>query len=229
MKWDLLASLPLFIGMSQTELENILTHTRIDFQKVKTGEVFVKRGDKCGRLLIVTQGTILCQARSDDGAYSIEETLAAPIILQADGIFGRFQRYTHTIKAVTAVNAIIIEKEEIQKMLADSLIFRLNLAGFLSTRLQKREQDLWEQLFVPHGQTQAEKGNSALLHRIKTFLQQRCLSPIGHKVVHIKMTTLGNILGQRRQNISRILNQMQEEGLVRLSRSRIDIPDLQRL
>jgi CRP-like cAMP-binding protein len=140
MKWDTLASLPLFMGMSQEELGGIMTQFRIDFKKYDAGKTIVKRGDPCGKLVIVNSGDILCQARSDDGAYSMEEVLSAPVMMQTDGIFGRFQVYTHTVKAVTPVSTLTFEKEEIQKLLASSLIFRLNLAGILSTKLQKSEQ-----------------------------------------------------------------------------------------
>jgi len=229
MKWDTLASLPLFMGMSQEELGGIMTQFRIDFKKFEAGKTIVKRGDPCGKLVIVGSGDILCQARSDDGAYSMEEVLSAPVMMQTNGIFGRFQVYTHTVKAVTPVSTLTFEKEEIQKLLASSLIFRLNLAGILSTKLQKSEQRLWEQQYVPHGSTDDEKDVDALQHRIKEFLRQRCLTPVGPKTFFIKMTILGSILGKRRQEISIALNGMQEQGLVKLSRGKIVVPQMQRI
>lgn len=229
MKWDTLASLPLFMGMSQEELGGIMTQFRIDFKKYDAGKTIVKRGDPCGKLVIVNSGDILCQARSDDGAYSMEEVLSAPVMMQTDGIFGRFQVYTHTVKAVTPVSTLTFEKEEIQKLLASSLIFRLNLAGILSTKLQKSEQRLWEQQYIPHGFTNDDKDLDALQHRIKEFLRQRCLTPVGTKTFFIKMSTLGTILGKRRQEISIALNGMQEQGLVKLSRGKIVVPQMQRI
>lgn len=229
MKWDTLASLPLFMGMSQEELGGIMTQFRIDFKKFEAGKTIVKRGDPCGKLVIVGSGDILCQARSDDGAYSMEEVLSAPVMMQTNGIFGRFQVYTHTVKAVTPVSTLTFEKEEIQKLLASSLIFRLNLAGILSTKLQKSEQRLWEQQYIPHGFTNDDKDLDALQHRIKEFLRQRCLTPVGTKTFFIKMSTLGTILGKRRQEISIALNGMQEQGLVKLSRGKIVVPQMQRI
>ena len=173
MKWDTLASLPLFMGMSQEELGGIMTQFRIDFKKFDAGKTIVKRGNPCGKLVIVNSGDILCQTRSDDGAYSMEEVLSAPVMMQTEGIFGRFQVYTHTVKAVTPVSTLTFEKNEVQKLLASSLIFRLNLAGILSTKLQKREQILWEQQYIPQGSTDNEKDIDTLQHRIKQFLRQQ--------------------------------------------------------
>ena len=229
MKWDALASLPLFMGMSQEELGAIMAQSRIDFKKYDAGKTIVKRGDPCGKLIIVNSGDILCQTRSDDGAYGMEEVLSAPVMMQINGIFGRFQVYTHTVKALTPVSTLTFEKEEIQKLLASSLIFRLNLATILSTKLQKREQKLWEQQYIPQGSTDAEKDLDTLQHRIKEFLRQRCLTPIGTKTFFIKMTTLGTILGKRRQEISIALNGMQAQGLVKLSRGKITVERMQKI
>lgn len=233
MKWDELASLPLFIGMSHEELEGIMTQLRIDFKKYDAGKIIVRRGDPCGKLIIVNSGDILCQAKADDGTYSMEETLTAPVMLQTNGIFGRFQTYTHTIKAINPVSTLTFEKGEIQKLLASSLIFRLNLAGMLSTMLQKWEQHLWEQQYIPQGSTDDDKDDDkevdALQHRIKTFLRQRCLTPAGRKTFFIKMSTLGSILGFRRQQISMALNGMQEQGLVKLSRGKITVEQMQKI
>lgn len=229
MKWDALASLPLFMGMSQEELGAIMAQSRIDFKKYEAGKTIVKRGDPCGKLIIVNSGDILCQTRSDDGAYGMEEVLSAPVMMQINGIFGRFQVYTHTVKALTPVSTLTFEKEEIQKLLASSLIFRLNLATILSTKLQKREQKLWEQQYIPQGSTDAEKALDTLQHRIKEFLRQRCLTPIGTKTFFIKMTTLGTVLGKRRQEISIALNGMQAQGLVKLSRGKITVEQMQKI
>ena len=91
MRWDSLASLPLFIGMSQKELESIMTQTRIDFNKVDADTVIVRRNQKCGKLVIAISGELLCETCSDDNAYKIEEEISAPMILQPVSIFGKYQ------------------------------------------------------------------------------------------------------------------------------------------
>ena len=80
MRWDSLASLPLFIGMSQKELESIMTQTRIDFNKVDADTVIVRRNQKCGKLVIAISGELLCETCSDDNAYKIEDEISAPIL-----------------------------------------------------------------------------------------------------------------------------------------------------
>lgn len=110
MRWDSLASLPLFIGMSQKELESIMTQTRIDFNKVDADTVIVRRNQKCGKLVIAISGELLCETCSDDNAYKIEEEISAPMILQPVSIFGKYQVFTKTITAVTQTNTITLRE-----------------------------------------------------------------------------------------------------------------------
>lgn len=229
MRWDSLASLPLFMGMSQKELESIMTQTRIDFNKVEAGTVIARRNQPCGKLIIAISGELLCQTCSDDNSYKIEEEVSAPIILHSAGIFGKYQVFTKTITAITPTNTITFEKDELHRLLDTSLIFRINLVRILATQLQKREQQLWVQQYHPKGKTLAEQNNDLLVYHIKQFIKCRCVTPAGHKVLYINMSTLGDLLGQNRQQISKALNTLKQEGLLTYSRGKIEIPQLQSL
>lgn len=229
MMWDSLASLPLFIGMSQKELESILTKTRIDFNKVEAGTVIAKRNQPCGKLTIAISGELLCQTCSDDNAYKIEENVSAPIILQSLGMFGKYQVFTKTIKAITQTNTITFEKDELHRLLDTSLIFRINLIRILATQLQKREQQLWKQQYHPKGNTPSEQKIDLLVYHIKQFIKCRCITPAGRKVFYVSMATLGDLLGQNRQQISKALDRLKQEGLLTISRGKIVIPQLQNL
>lgn len=215
--------------MSHKELESIMTKTRIDFNKVEAGTVIVRRNQPCGKLIIAISGELLCQTCSDDNAYKVEENVSAPIILQSLGIFGKYQVFTKTIKAITQTNTITFEKDELHKLLDTSLIFRINLIRILSTRLQKQEQQIWEQQYHPMGRTLSERHNDMLVYHLKQFIKRRCVTPAGQKVLYISMNTLGDILGQNRQQISRALNSLNREGLLIRSRGKIVIPQLQNL
>lgn len=229
MKWDTLASLPLFVGMSRKELESIMTQTRIDFNKLEAGTVIARRNQPCGKLIIAISGELLCETCSDDNAYKIEENISAPMILQSAGIFGKYQVFTKTIKAVTQTNTITFEKDELHNLLDKSLIFRINLIGLLATQLQKREQQLWERQYHPMGDTLADLRNDLLVYRIKQFIKHRCVTPAGQKVLYVSMETLGGLLGHNRQQISKALCSLEQEGHLTCSRGKIVIPQLQYL
>jgi len=65
--------------------------------------------------------------------------------------------------------------------------------------------------------------------RFVQFLMQRSSRPTGLKVVHIKMEDLATLLNDRRINVSRMLNALQDLGLVSLRRKEIEVPALEKL
>ena len=61
------------------------------------------------------------------------------------------------------------------------------------------------------------------------FLRLRCLTQSGRKVLRIRMEDLAQELHQSRLNISRMLNALQRDGLLTMSRGVITVPQLEAL
>lgn len=209
--------LPLFMGMSRDELQHSLAKATMVFGKYAHGDTVVRGGQDCGRMLIVTHGDVEVTAQSQSG-YSVTETLHSPVIIQPECIFGRFQTFSRNIVAASPqVNTMIIEKADILSLADSSFVFRLNLVNYLSTSLQKSDNMLWQ------------KGTASLERRIINFLVPRCVVPSGHKFFKIKMQTLGELLNVTRIEISQALDTMQDRGLVKKHRGRIEIMAMQEL
>lgn len=212
-----LARIPLFTGMGLDELQRIVGKTKIDFLKFHEGEAIVRQGDKCGRLLVLISGTAEACCVSDDGSCTVTETVAAPAALQIDAMFGVFQRFTHTITAVTMVSVISVGKGELLKLASGSVIFRLNLFNNLSTSLQKLKYEQWR------------TAPAELSARIVAFLRNHCITLSGHKTFRIRMADIATELNTNRLTVSRALNALQARGLLTLHRGRIEVPAMQRL
>ena len=69
----------------------------------------------------------------------------------------------------------------------------------------------------------------SLRERVIRFFVQHCTYPAGHKTFCILMERLAEELNDSRLNVSRVLNQLQEERLLELHRGRIEIPQLEHL
>jgi len=199
--YDKLLQFPLFQGMSRDDLEIIAGHTRFGFMKVASGRPVVKAGEACTQLFFLINGSVKVVTYSDDYGYSVEEHISAPYILQVEGIFG----------------FITIDKEEIVRLSEDFLVFRLNLMNNFATQTQKQIRQAW--LHQPQ----------TLRERVERFLTQHCVYPAGRKLFNILMTRLAEEVNDSRLNVSRVLNQMQKDGLLILSRGRIEVPQLERL
>jgi CRP-like cAMP-binding protein len=212
-----LVALPLFMGMSQEELHEVVSVTKFEFMKYTAGEVVAQEGDLCGRLLLLVDGMLEVVTPADDHSYMVYETSGAPAVLQPECAFGFSQRFTRTFTARSSCSLISIEKKEILTLTDNSLIFRLNLLNLISTALQKRQRDVWHS--VPHDLNQ----------RICRFFVTHCMHPAGHKVFKMKMTRLAAELNANRLQVSRALNAMQDARLLTLRRGIIEIDSLEKL
>lgn len=215
--YDRLLQFTLFQGMSRADLMEVVTHTKMGFHKIAAGKKVVKEGDDCTRFYMLTNGTMELETMSDDRSCKVVETVNAPYTLQPERLFGISQRYTTTAKALTTCNFITLDKEEVLLLLETQLVFRLNLMNLMATDTQRISHRAWR------------SAPKSLRERITRFFFSRCLYPAGPKTFYILMQQLAEELNDSRLDISRTLNEMQDDGLLSLHRGRIEIPLLERL
>lgn len=213
--YNKLVALPLFMGMSRSELEQVIAQTKFEILHVSRGETIVAEGDKGGRLLLLAEGEAEMLTTSDDRSYTVTEWVKAPATIQPEHTFGLTQRYTCTLRATTACSMLSISKTEVLKLTDDSLIFRLNLLNMLSITLQKRSHDVWRS--TPH----------TLDDRICRFLTAHCTHPGGRKIFKIKMTRIAEEVNASRLQVSQALKRLQDKGLIKLFREKIEIPSIE--
>lgn len=215
--YDHLLRFQLFQGLSRTELLQMAGNTKFGFRKEESGVTMVREGEVCRELLFLVSGTLQLTTRSDDGSYRLIERLTAPWLLQPEGIFGAMPRYTCTFTTLEPCHFITLSKDEVLRLTDDFLIIRLNLMNMLATMAQKRARLPWRR--VP----------SSLRERFVRFMMDHSAYPAGPKTLYILMKRLADDLYDSRLDISRMLNQLQREGLVELHRGRIEVPSLEKL
>lgn len=215
--YDNLLELPLFLGMSRNDLQTVAGKTKFDFRKFPEEAVIVSEGEACKDLFFLLKGNVIVETVSDDHAYRIVEELIAPNIFQAETLFGLRQRYTHTYIAKTGCSIMSIDKQEMTKLSDNFEIFRINLLNLFSTQSQKLQRQL---LTVPP---------KTLESRIVAFFASRCVRQTGKKYFYIKMVRIAEEVNDSRLDVSRALNRLQKQGLLRLSRGLIFIPALEKL
>ena len=69
--YDSLLSLPLFLGMTRYDFQNVAGKTRFDFQKLEAGETIVEEGTSCTRLYYLISGDITVITQADDYGYQV--------------------------------------------------------------------------------------------------------------------------------------------------------------
>ena len=93
-------------------------------------------------------------------------------------------------------------------------VIMLNYLNMLSSRAQMLNKKLWD----------VRIGNT--YEKIISFLTLRCNTQQGPKTLYVKMEDFAEMLTDTRLNISTALNDMQDNGLIKLSRKKILVPEL---
>lgn len=215
--YDKLIELPLFIGISTDELSDIVGQTKFGFHKLAVDRPLVSTDDKCTQLFFLMSGTLRVVSYADNYRYRIEEELSAPAVIQPEHLFGLQQRYTKDFIAHTDCSLLSLDKAEVLRLLDSYLIFRLNLLNSISMQAQRMSRIPWRQQ------------PSEIRQQFVNFLRLRCLTQAGCKVLRIRMEELAKELHQSRLNVSRMLNALQNEGLLTMSRGIIIVPQLETL
>ena len=215
--YDQLLQFPLFQGMSHADLMEVAGHTKFGFIKLPAGKWVVREGETCSHLMFLTHGALMCETVSDDRSCRVTETMNAPYTVQPLHVFGIQQRYSSSFKTLSPCNLITIDKQEVMLLMETQLVFRLNLVNIMATESQRMQRRAWR------------SAPKSLRERLVRFFFSRCLYPAGPKTYYVLMRQLADELNDSRLGISRVLNQLQREQLLTLSRGRIDIPMLERL
>lgn len=212
-----LLRLPFFQGIDRDELEAMASKIRFDFQKYDEGAWIARENDRCATLTLVMTGSVEAEAISADHSYSLREQIDAPCAIEPERIFGLRQHLARGYRATTPCNVLRLQKDDVLRLCAQSLVFELNVLNTISTSAQRAGSAFWR---TPP---------TTIPRKIATFVAHRSLRPAGHKTLSIRLTDLGSAIGESRLNVSRSLHVLEAQGLVALARQTIIIHRLEQL
>ena len=212
-----LIRVPLFLGMSQNDLLEVAAKTRFSFQKSEPKSRIQRIGQRCDQLTLLISGTAAITKWANGKEYSVTEDITGPYLIEPERLFGFDNYCAKTVTAITLCGIMTLDKSEVERLIDNFAVFRLNLLNLISTNMQR--ETMWKWHAEPSG----------LKERLIKFFYSRCVIPAGTKHFNIKMTQLAKEMNVSRRAVSATLNLMQAEGLVVLRRSCIDIPALEAL
>lgn len=212
-----LLRLPFFQGIDRDELEAMASKIRFDFQKYDEGAWIARENDRCATLTLVMTGSVEAEAISADHSYSLRELIDAPCAIEPERIFGLRQHLARGYRATTPCNVLRLQKDDVLRLCAQSLVFELNVLNTISTSAQRAGSAFWR---TPP---------TTIPRKIATFVAHRSLRPAGPKTLSIRLTDLGSAIGESRLNVSRSLHGLEAQGLVVLARQTIIIHRLEQL
>ncbi len=212
-----LLKVSLFQGFSRLDFLDIVEHTPLDFHTFKPRAMMIERDTEVEHLCLVLEGEVEIEMESPEHTYLYRERLHAPFVVELETLFGLHNRYTHTLRALTSVQMVRIDKQSVRTLLSRYPTFQINYYNQLSTQAQNMRRWLWA------------KQPSDLRARFRLFLQQRSVKLIGEKFLRIKMTDLADELGATRLRVSQMLGELTDLGALRFSRGNIFIHRLENI
>lgn len=203
--------------MSKDEITSILDKVAFDFQNLTDGDTICNIGDRCDKFIIITNGEALSTVVAPDGTYALSEEISAPYAIEPYSLFGQDTTFKRKYTAKGNCTILVIDKQYLFSEFTKYEIFTINFLNLISRRAQMQSYAIWN--YTP----------SSIKGRIVQFIGMRCNSVNGRKSVQIKMERLAGILCETRLNVSKALNEMQDEGFIELHRKEIVVPSLKKM
>ena len=201
--YDKLLQLPLFQGMSKFDFTDILEKVKIHFNKYEPGSCLVRQDTPCNQLIFVLDGEVQIESNDKTHKYTLWENFKSPNVIEPYSLFGMRPYFTASYTAVTEVNTLNIDKSYILNELCRYEVFNLNYMNMLRNAHIGKTRD-----------------------KIINFLLLRCMTPYGAKKLSIRMEDLARLIDDTRINVSNVLNDLQNRGLIQLGRRTFSIPEL---
>jgi CRP-like cAMP-binding protein len=200
--------------MSKFDFTDILEKVKIHFNKYEPGSCLVRQDTPCNQLIFVLDGEVQIESNDKTHKYTLWENFKSPNVIEPYSLFGMRPYFTASYTAVTEVNTLNIDKSYILNELCRYEVFNLNYMNMLSNRSQVIYNKLWN----------AHIGKTR--DKIINFLLLRCMTPYGAKKLSIRMEDLARLIDDTRINVSNVLNDLQNRGLIQLGRRTFSIPEL---
>lgn len=118
MDYSALTHIPLFGQITPDELEGIFNELNIHENSFKKGEILALQDEPANRLIILLKGSVKAEMTDPSGKVVKVEDIEAPNPLAVLFLFGRDNRFPVQATAREHVEAVVIPKQSILKMLS---------------------------------------------------------------------------------------------------------------
>jgi len=217
MRFPVLNNSPLFRGLSDDEIENLTCSVNFRVRFYHSGAVVALAGEEIMSLIIVLSGSVRGEMSDLAGRTMKIEDINPPQALAAAVLFGAAAKYPVTVTANTDSELLIINKSDYlammagdRRILSNYLTFICNKAQFLSGRLR------FHSFHTIRG-------------KFANYLTSLPGASSGRVVIDRSQQELSDYFGVTRPSLSRVIGEMQEEGLISVERREVRLLDIKGL
>jgi CRP-like cAMP-binding protein len=214
---EVLTQCPIFIGLTDSEMGEILSKTHHFTKSFEVGDIAAFSGEPVNFLMIVLEGSVKGEMQDFSGKVIKIDYIAAPRVLAGAFIFGKQNRFPVNVMANEKTRILYIPKYDFMKMLHGDIRILQNFLNVISSQ----------------SQVLANKLKFLSFKTIKGKIAQFILSLAGpdKTMVELPMTQneLAEQFGVARPSLARALGEMADEGIISVDRKVVRILDRKRL
>lgn len=212
---------PLFADMSESDIDHCLRCSRSEIVHYEKEEMVFCQRDVPRKLLVLLEGTVVVGNDSSDGRRSIVATFDQPGELFGEVfLFLNKAEYDHYAQAVAPSRVLQIPKSFLYHTCGENCGHHTRLISNMLSILARKAYFLNQKLQIVSCAT--------LRQKIAKVLLQNC-SADGQVALAMNREELADFLNTARPSLSRELMKMREDGLLKIEKRKIFIPDREAL
>jgi CRP/FNR family transcriptional regulator, dissimilatory nitrate respiration regulator len=213
MNYSVLSESPLFKGLTEIHIEEILKETPHRIRKFKNDTLISQSGEQVSSLMLVICGVVKGEMVDYAGKVIKIEDIPAPGALASAFIFGSSNRFPVNVVAKSEVEILMIEKSDFLRLIMRNDTVLVNFLNMISNRSQ----------FL------SEKIKFLNFKTIKSKLAHYLLMKAGKErntfVLDVTQGELADFFGVARPSIARTLGEIEGEGFIEAKAKSIRIKD----
>lgn len=204
---------PLFRGLSDEEISNLLEAGEYSRIKYTNGEIISRKETAYSGLMIVAKGAVTGKATSASGQVMFADEISAPNLISPAFLFGGYNRLPIDVVASTnEVEIVIIHRAKLFELMQNNAIILSNFIDILSNRANILNKRLFYLAFA------------SLKHKICEYI--------------IDETTINKVVTKRSimkyfditlDSVEKILNSLVKAKTIQLDEDNIKIIDRDKL
>lgn len=140
--YDTVLWLPLFKGISKTQLSDFVAKTPLHFTTHNTGDLVVDFNEECNSVKALVSGSLRVTHRLMNGAAEVSYTLAAPAMICLHNLFGIETISPLRATSIGSAGIMEFEKSRLLDLLRSNSICLINTLNYLSWRAQRNQLTL---------------------------------------------------------------------------------------
>lgn len=184
----------LFANCTGTEIEALLTDTPHRTRRYDKDSYIAHRGDTCGDVTMLVEGTIFTTMTNPEGKVVVIDTIEAPRLLAPAFIYAERNQFPVNVIAGTACTVLRIDRNIFLENLHRSNTMMTNFIGIISDRCFRLSQRL------------NQFATKSLRERVVEYLKHQ------KKIDNVQW--MAQVMGVARPSLSRVLSDLKKEGLI---------------